>query len=96
MDVTVRVEGVDVARWRIVAPGTQRWTAPLMRRAGSHSAVGMELAVDGAVSPRDLGMSADPRVLGIKVRELRLSAFDGPHRPAQRDKTEPAPDAVNR
>lgn len=96
MEVTVRIEGIEVARWRIVAPGMQRWTAPLMRRAGSHSAVGMELAVDGAVSPRDLGMSADPRVLGIKVRELRLSASDGPHRRAQRDKTEPVPEAVNR
>lgn len=96
-EVTVRIEGSEVARWRIVATGTQRWTVPLTR-AGSPSAILMELAIDNAASPQQLGLSADPRLLGIKVQELHVSLSDGPDGlpPSAAAGPVPASESVNR
>jgi len=70
--VDVTVEGRRVAQWRVISDAPLWQTVPLENIPPQPSGIHIQLSVEGAKSPKDIGLSEDPRKLGIKVIELRV------------------------
>lgn len=74
-EVEVRVNGVSVARWVIRdGDGVVEWKAmvPAGVSAGTHD-IAVDLLIASPVSPVSLGLSSDPRQLGLGIASLRLT-----------------------
>lgn len=72
LKIDVFVEGERVDGWKVESPAVQQKSVLLDQVGTFPSGVHVKLAIEGATSPDALGMSADPRVLGILLHELRI------------------------
>ena len=75
MKLDVFVEGEPVASWKIESATLQERFIRLDRAEAFPSGVHVKLVIKGATSPKELDMSADPRVLGISLHALRIAAI---------------------
>lgn len=75
MKLDVFVEGEPVASWKIESATLQERFIRLDRAEAFPSGVHVKLVIEGATSPKELDMSADPRVLGISLHALRIAAI---------------------
>lgn len=72
--VTVSVEGIELGRWDL-PKGRETWhlvNVPL--RLMTNGLVRMRLHIHDPHSPKEIGISDDPRLLGVMLHEMRLSA----------------------
>ena len=70
--VEVYANGEKIATWEVT--GKAEFTALIPpRKEGQDGALTIELRMPKAVSPKELGLNTDPRVLGVSVFDLTIS-----------------------
>ncbi len=67
---TVRGDPID--RWTLSVPAGD-WSIIVPASAWIGSRLGLRLRFDETISPKQLGLSDDPRALGIKLQRVRIS-----------------------
>lgn len=72
LDVEVTIEGQKVAHWTISGTEPQTHALALYHDETLPSGVRVRFDIQGATSPQQRGVSSDPRVLGLKLREIAL------------------------
>jgi hypothetical protein len=72
LKIGVFIEGELMDSWEIGAATLQEKFIRLDHAETFPSGVHVKLVIEGAKSPVDLGVSADPRLLGISLHELRI------------------------
>ena len=80
--VDVLADGKLVGRWPLL---NDRWTETIFELPASEHSLRIELRADACVSPKEKGISTDPRCLGFKVQETerrRLELFNLSRDPA--------------
>lgn len=72
--VTLRTDGVEVARWEVRR--VEELTARIPRRLSADGNLRLELLISNPASPHQHGISTDTRELGLAVRWLDLASAD--------------------
>ena len=67
---TVRGDPID--RWTLSAPAGD-WSIIVPASAWIGSRIGLRLRFDETISPKQLGLSDDPRALGIKLQRVCIN-----------------------
>ena len=73
--VEVRVNGQSIATWAVVNTADFNATIPV-EIAKTGGELKIELLIPRSSSPKALGLSTDPRVIGITCAELAISAAE--------------------
>ena len=73
--VEVRVNGQSIATWAVVNTADFNATIPV-EIAKTGGELNIELLIPKSTSPKALGLSTDPRVIGITCAELAISAAE--------------------
>ncbi|HEY6943231.1 hypothetical protein [Dokdonella sp.] len=76
--VDVSIEGENAGRWTVPTTDPRTYTLHLFHDAAFPSGTRVRLDVEGATSPLEMGLSADPRTLGIKLSSIALGEPTAP------------------